>query len=274
MQGIGNDFIIVNCFQQEIGDPEAAAIQLTDRRFGIGADGLILVLPSACADARMRIFNNDGGEPEMCGNGIRCLGKYLYESGMCRKNPMDIETLAGVRTLSLQMEGGRVQKVTVDMGEPCLLPGDIPVAAESNRIQLELDGRPVNFFCVSMGNPHAVTYDLYPEDGDFYRLGALLEKHPIFPRRANIEFCRLSPRGGVDVRVWERGDGETLGCGTGACAVLVAGASMGRLPRVSVVHLRGGDLEIQWAEDNHLYMTGPAQVSFTGETDLIHAAFI
>ena len=268
MHGLGNDFIIIDSFRQLINSPETVAKRLCARRFGVGADGLILALPSEAADARMRIFNADGGEPEMCGNGIRCLGKFLYDSGIVPKSHMTIETLAGVLSLDLCVEGGVARALTVDMGIPRMRPGEIPVGAPSNEITVELDGRPVRFFCVSMGNPHAVTYDLYPEGDDFRRLGALMERHPLFPRRANIEFCRLNPNGGVDVRVWERGDGETLACGTGACAVLAAGASLGLVSRESVIHLPGGDLSIRWAPDGHLHMTGPAETVFEGEIDL------
>ena len=265
MHGIGNDFIILNGFRQAAESPEAMARRLCDRHFGIGADGLILALPSDVADARMRIFNADGGEPEMCGNGIRCLGKYLYDEGLVPRTPMTVETLAGVLTLTLDIRHNTATAITVDMGAPRLDPAEIPVNAESNAVAIEVDGQPARFFCVSMGNPHAVTYDLYPGDDRFYRLGAWLERHPLFPKRANIEFCRLNREGGVDVRVWERGDGETLACGTGACAVTVAGASMGLIPRQTAVHLPGGTLDIRWGEDGRVYMTGPAETVFRGE---------
>ena len=237
---------------------------MCQRHFGIGADGLILALPSRVADARMRILNADGGEPEMCGNGIRCLGKFLYDRGLVRKTPMTIETLAGVLTLTLDVADGAVRAVTVDMGAPRLTPPDIPVAAASNRVVIDLDGVPTRFFCVSMGNPHAVTYDLYPDDERFHRFGPMLENHPLFPRKANIEFCRVSGNG-VDVRVWERGDGPTLACGTGACAVTVAGASLGLIPRRTTVNLPGGSLDIHWAENDHLFMTGPAETVYQGD---------
>ena len=263
--GIGNDFIIINGFRQVPNDPGALARRLCARRFGVGADGLILALPSEVADARMRIINADGSEPEMCGNGIRCLGRFLWDEGLVRHNPFTVETLAGVLTLSLTLgDDGQVGAVTVDMGIPCFDPAMIPVDAPDNRITAALDGRDVRFFCVSMGNPHAVTFDLYPEDDAFYRLGPAMERHPLFPRRANIEFCRLNPDGGVDVRVWERGDGETLACGTGACAVTAAGASLELIPRHTTVHLPGGDLEIRWADDGHIFMTGPAEVVYRG----------
>ena len=268
MHGIGNDFIIVDGFRQPIADPAALARRLCARRFGVGADGLILALPSDRAGARMRIFNGDGSEPEMCGNGIRCLGKYLYDEGLCRDDAMTVETLAGVLTLELETENGRVRSITVDMGAPRFAPEEIPVAAESNRVSLEAGGRRLDFFCVSMGNPHAVTFDLYPEYDEFLRLGAPLERHPVFPRRANVEFCRMNPDGGIDVRVWERGDGPTLACGTGACAVLAAAASTGRCGREALVHLPGGDLRVRWAGDGRLYMTGPAETVYAGEIDV------
>ena len=266
--GIGNDFIIINGFRQVLNDPGALAKRLCPRRFGVGADGLILALPSDVADARMRIINADGGEPEMCGNGIRCLGKFLWDEGVVRKSPMTIETLAGVLTLTLDLdEDGRARAVTVDMGTPRFDPADIPVDAPANVVSVPLDGRDVRFFCVSMGNPHAVTYDLYPEDDAFYRYGPMMENHPLFPRKANIEFCRVNPEGGVDVRVWERGDGETLACGTGACAVTAAGATLGLIPRETDVHLPGGDLHIRWAEDGHIFMTGPAEMVYRGQVE-------
>ncbi|MBR1558692.1 MAG: diaminopimelate epimerase [Clostridia bacterium] len=268
MHGIGNDFIILDGFRQAVESPDFMTKRLCDRHFGVGADGVILALPSSVADARMRIFNTDGGEPEMCGNGIRCLGKFLYDSGLVPKPVMTVETLAGVLTLTLDVQDGAARAVTVDMGVPRLGPADIPVDAGSNAVRLEADGRALNFFCVSMGNPHAVTFDLWPDDAAFYRLGPLYERHPAFPRRANVEFCRVRPDGGVDVRVWERGDGETLACGTGACAVVVAGASQGLLPRRADVHLPGGTLGIRWAEDGHVFMTGPAETVFVGELTL------
>ena len=265
MHGLGNDFIILNCFRQQPDCPEYLAKRLCARRFGVGADGLILALPSKKAHARMRIFNGDGSEPEMCGNGIRCLGRFLADEGLCRKNPMTIETGAGILTLAL--EGGSAPRVTVDMGAPRFAPEEIPVAADSNTITLEVGGHRLRFFCVSMGNPHAVTFDLYPDDETFATLGPILERHPIFPRRCNIEFCRVE---GADarVRVWERGDGATLGCGTGACAVLAAGVRQGLLPRCAGILLPGGTLSIRWDESgNHLFMTGPAETVFTGEIE-------
>ena len=266
LHGLGNDFIIIDAFRQPPNAPEALAKRLCTRHFSVGADGLILAMPSERADARMRIFNADGGEPEMCGNGIRCLGKFLYEKGLVRKNPMTVETLAGVLTLSLVVRDGRVAAVTVDMGAPVFEPESIPVDAPSNIVEIELDGRPARFFCVSMGNPHAVTFDVFPEGDAFLRLGAMLERHPLFPRRTNVEFCRVAPDG-IDVRVWERGDGPTLACGTGACAVTAAVASLGLAPRETDVRLPGGALHIRWDAGGHLFMTGPAELAFEGEIE-------
>lgn len=265
MHGIGNDFIIINGFRQVPDDPAALSKRLCARRFGVGADGLILALPSEVADARMRIINADGGEPEMCGNGIRCLGKYLWDAGIARRDPMTIETLAGVLMLSvIPGEDGLARAVTVDMGAPRFDPAEIPVDAPENIVRVPLDGLDARFFCVSMGNPHAVTFDLWPDDDAFRRFGPMMERHPLFPRRANIEFCRVDPQGGVDVRVWERGDGETLACGTGACAVVAAGASLGLLPRATDVRLPGGTLKIEWAGNGHMFMTGPAETVYEG----------
>ena len=268
MQGIGNDFILLDGFEHGIPNPEELAPRLCDRHFGIGADGLILALPSKLADARMRVINSDGTEAEMCGNGLRCLGKFLYETGLCRKTPMRVETLAGLLTLALEIgDDGAVRRVTVDMGAPTFDPALIPVAAGSNAVTLEVAGHSLRFFCVGMGNPHAVTFDLFPDDATFAALGPLLERHPIFPRRCNIEFCRPDADG-AQVRVWERGDGPTLGCGTGACAVLAAGARQGLLPRRARIRLPGGALVVRWDDDGHLFMTGPAEAVFNGEIDI------
>lgn len=260
MQGIGNDFIVVDGFRYaDIPNPGELSRRICDRHFGVGGDGLIWMVPSDCADARMRIFNSDGSEPEMCGNGLRCAAKFLRDTGLCAKDEMTIETLAGILTVQISDEG-----ITADMGEPCLVPTEIPVAAETNRIEIEIDGLTLRFFCVSMGNPHAVTFDLFPGDDSFYRLGPALENHPIFPAKANIEFCRVEPDG-IRMRVWERGDGETLACGTGACAVLTAAASQNLSPKKQKIHLPGGTLTISWQDDNHLLMQGPATTVFQGD---------
>lgn len=270
MQGLGNDFVVIDCFDKKIEDPNGAAIKLLDRRFGIGGDGLILAQPSDKEDAFMGFYNRDGSTGEMCGNGIRCLGKFLWDKGLVKKNPMRIDTLAGVKVLDLRIEEDLATELTVDMGEPSLDPAIIPVAGESNEVIVELDGKQVRFFGVSMGNPHAVTFDIYPEGEDFLRLGAMLECHPVFPKKANIEFCRMRDDGSVDMKVYERGVGPTLACGTGACATFVTAYTKGFVKaRESIIHLPGGDLHIRWDENNHLFMTGPAAESFAGETALI-----
>ena len=265
MHGIGNDFIVVDAIHNEIPDPAALARRLCARRFGVGADGLILMVPSDRGDAMMRIFNSDGSEPEMCGNGVRCAAKFLYDSGLCRKAELDVDTLAGVKHISLDVRDGRAVAATVDMGCPDFAPERIPVAADSNLVRVELAGREVSFLCVSMGNPHAVTFDLYPDDADFPALGAFMERHPLFPAKANIEFCRVESPEHVTVKVWERGCGATLACGTGSCAVLAAGANLGLLQRSAEIHLPGGILRDEWRTDNHIYMTGPAETVYTGE---------
>ena len=267
MHGIGNDFIVADAIRNPFPtDPAALARRLCARRFGVGADGLILMCPSDRADATMRIFNSDGSEPEMCGNGIRCAAKFLYDSGLCRWEEMAIDTRAGVKAIRLQPDGPRAL-VTVDMGAPDFAPARIPVAAPGNRIRVDLGGRAVEFFCASMGNPHAVTFDLYPEEDDFRRFGAEMERHPLFPARANIEFCRVEDAEHVRVKVWERGDGPTLACGTGSCAVLAAGVELGLLRRSAEIRLPGGALRDEWRDDGHIYMTGPAKTVFTGSID-------
>ena len=265
MHGIGNDFIVVDAIHNEIHDPAALARRLCARRFGVGADGLILMVPSDRGDAMMRIFNSDGSEPEMCGNGVRCAAKFLYDSGLCRKAELDVDTLAGVKHIALDVQDGRAVAATVDMGCPDFAPERIPVAADSNLVRVNLGGLEVSFLCVSMGNPHAVTFDLYPDDADFPALGAFMERHPLFPAKANIEFCRVESPERVTVKVWERGCGATLACGTGSCAVLAAGASLGLLRRCAEIQLPGGILRDEWAEDDHIYMTGPAETVYAGE---------
>ncbi|MBQ3424152.1 MAG: diaminopimelate epimerase, partial [Clostridia bacterium] len=262
MHGTGNDFIILDGFRQPVILSQAQAARLCDRHYGIGADGVILALPSSVAEARMRVFNRDGSEAEMCGNGLRCLGKYLLDAGHCVASPLRVETGAGILALTAERGAdGLVERLTVDMGAPRFTPEDIPVLAPANRIALDLEGRQVTFFCVSMGNPHAVTFDLYPDEAAFMRLGPLVERHPTFPRRTNVEFCRLEGTG-AKVRVWERGDGPTLACGTGACAVLAAGARLGLLGQSAPIRLPGGELFIRLGDDGHLFMTGEAKTVF------------
>lgn len=271
MHGLGNDFVFIDHFhkqpvewQQEEAYPELAR-KLCHRQFGVGGDGLITVLPSEVADARMRIFNLDGSEPEMCGNGIRCFARYIYDMGYVIKNPLQVETLAGILTLQLEISGGKVTGVQVDMGEPILKPGLIPVLAEVEPVigaKLDSDGQEFEYTAVSMGNPHCVIFVEDYEKLDFERLGPALEKHPLFPRKTNVEFIRVDSRTELTMKVWERGAGPTLACGTGACASAVAAILNKKTERKVTVHLPGGDLLIEWGEDNHVYMTGPATYVF------------
>jgi diaminopimelate epimerase len=275
MHGTGNDYVYVDCFSQpEPDDPAALAQRISDRHFGVGSDGLILILPSEAADARMRMFNADGSEAEMCGNGIRCVAKYVYDHGLSRKPTLKIETGRGILTLDLEVSGGRVERVRVDMGEPILTPDQVPTTLPGNPnlpghpvvdAPLSVSGKKLLVTCVSMGNPHCVTY--VPKLSDYWvlRIGPKVEADAHFPRRINAEFVEVVSRGEVRMRVWERGSGETLACGTGATAVCVAGVLNGRTDRQVLIHLRGGDLQLQWADDNHVYLTGPAAEVFCGE---------
>jgi len=292
MQGCGNDYIYVDCFREPMPhDPAGLSRAISDRHFGVGSDGLILICPSDKADARMRMFNADGSEAEMCGNGIRCLAKFVYDRGHVRKPTLTVETGRGVLTLDLEIAGGVVRQVRVDMGEPILDAALVPttLAGDSTRGNAVIDaelpvgtewiltggndrrtaalvrqGRRVT--CVSMGNPHCITYVQEITDAEVLGLGPQLENHQIFPRRTNVEFVRVNRPDDVTMRVWERGSGETLACGTGACAVAVAGVLTGRSARQVTVHLTGGDLQLDWSErDNHVYMTGPAVEVFFGD---------
>lgn len=270
MHGIGNDYVFVDCFEQSLPDaPERLAPQISDRHFGVGGDGLILILPSDVADARMRIFNADGSEAEMCGNGVRCVAKYLYERGRARKNPLRIETGRGVLTLELQVEAGRVRRVKVDMGEPVLEAERIPTTLPGNPVvdvPLSVgNGAQVRVTCVSMGNPHCVIFTEELSDERVRGWGPLIEHHPAFPQRVNVEFAQVVSRTRVRARVWERGSGETLACGTGACAICVSGALTGRTERAICVELPGGELDIEWSGEGHVFMTGPATTVFKGE---------
>jgi diaminopimelate epimerase len=270
MHGCGNDYIYLDCFRQRPpADPAELSRRISDRHFGVGADGLILIGPSEKADARMRMFNADGSEAEMCGNGIRCLAKFIYDHGLVRKPTLAVETGRGVLTLRLEARDGKVERVTVDMGEPILeaariptaLPGDPPV-----NVPLVVPDPTLIVTCVSMGNPHCVTFVEKVTDALVLGVGPRVERHPAFPRRTNVEFVKVNGPADVTVRVWERGSGETLACGTGACAVCVAGVLTGRTGRRVVAHLPGGDLHLEWSEaDNRVYMTGPAVEVFSGE---------
>jgi len=280
MHGAGNDYIYVNCFKEPLPeDPAELARQVSDRHFGIGADGLILICPSKVADARMRMFNADGSESEMCGNGVRCVAKYVYDHGICRNDTLRIETGRGVLTLQMMVADGRVHRVRVDMGEPILDPQRVPTTLARNpampvSVAADVDlpladprrgERVLKVTCVSMGNPHCVTFVEEVNDDWVLAVGPVVETDRHFPRRVNAEFVRVVSPTEVQMRVWERGSGETFACGTGACAVCVAGALTGRTERKLTIHLPGGDLELEWAADNHVYLTGEAVEVFCGE---------
>jgi diaminopimelate epimerase len=277
MQGAGNDYVYVNCFEEPMPkDPVELAKRVSDRHFGIGGDGLILICPSSVADARMRMFNADGSEAEMCGNGVRCVAKFVYDHGICRNPTLRIETGNGVLTLDLFIIEERVRRVRVDMGEPILDPARVPTTLPGNtaflgspaaNVSLDLFALPssLQVTCVSMGNPHCVSFVDQVTDDMVLGLGPRIESDSHFPKRVNAEFVQvLSPRE-VRMRVWERGSGETLACGTGACAVCVAGTLTARTERKIMAHLPGGDLELEWAADNHVYLTGEAAEVFSGQ---------
>lgn len=270
MQGLGNDYIYVNCFQEKVERPEELSRMLSDRHFGVGSDGLILIGPSETADFKMDMYNADGSPAEMCGNGIRCVGRYVYDKGLTERESVTVETRAGIKTLLLHVENGKAVRATVDMGEPVLEPERIPVLDGGRRFisrPVEAGGKVWNVTCVSMGNPHAVIFCPDVEELDLTALGPLFEFHPLFPNRVNTEFVKVLDRDTLQMRVWERGSGETLACGTGACATLVAAVLNGLCKRTATVLLRGGALQIDWEEkDNHVYMTGPAEFVFDGQT--------
>lgn len=269
MQGAGNDYIYVNGFDQKIDAPSDLAIKLSDRHFGIGSDGLVLILPSETCDFRMQMFNSDGSEAEMCGNASRCVGKYVYDNGLTSKKEITLETKAGTKYITLLEGDVRSRKVIVDMGEPILAPTLIPVAVAEEPVlgyPLDIDGKVWRISCVSMGNPHAVVFMSGIKDLDLVEIGPKFEKHPIFPRKTNTEFIEVIDRKTMNMRVWERGAGETLACGTGACAAVVASILNGHCDRKVTVHLLGGDLEIEWnLANNHVYMAGDAVTVFEGE---------
>ena len=270
MHGIGNDYVYVDCFRQQVEDPSALAKAVSDRHFGIGGDGLILILPSQAADVRMRMFNADGSEGQMCGNGVRCLAKYAYDHGLARANPMRVETAAGIRVIDLQLDGsGRVAATTVDMGEPILEAERIPVNYPQKRVidmPLRAGQRAFGMTCVSMGNPHAVIYVDHVAAVALEQVGPEIEANPLFPQRINVHFVQVLSPSEVTMRTWERGSGVTLACGTGASAVCVAGVLTGKTGRSITAHLPGGDLKLQWREsNNHVYMTGPAVEVFSGD---------
>ena len=269
MHGIGNDYIYFDCLDTPLENPEAAALKLSDRHFGIGGDGIVLICPSALADAKMRMFNADGSEGKMCGNASRCVGKYVYERGLTEKTTVALETLGGIKILQLHVKDGIVESVTVDMGEPVLEAAEIPVLSDKHPVigeTVEILDKKFDFTCVSMGNPHAITFVENVMEYPIEKYGRVSEFHPIFPDRVNTEFVEIVDDSHVKMRVWERGSGETWACGTGASATAVACVLNGKTDRKVDVELIGGTLTIEWnAEDNHVYMTGPAEFSFDGE---------
>ncbi|MFB9279870.1 diaminopimelate epimerase [Cohnella cellulosilytica] len=272
MHGLGNDFIVVAGEQALPDNAAELAIRLCHRFFGIGADGLVYILPSEKADFRMRIINSDGSEAEQCGNAIRCVAKYVHDNGLASGTKLTIETLgAGVQPVVLQVEDGQVAQVTVDMGRPILNGLDVPTTIDANPVighSVEVDGREFKFTAVSMGNPHCVIYVDDVAGFDLAAWGPKLETHPLFPRKINVEFATVHSRGQVDMRVWERGAGPTLACGTGACATLVSSALNGLTDREATISLAGGDLRIRWDEtSDRVYMTGPAAVVYAGTVD-------
>jgi diaminopimelate epimerase len=270
MHGLGNDFVVI-AGQTDLPDGVAAlAVRLCDRNFGIGADGLVYILPSQQADFMMRIINSDGSEAEQCGNAIRCVAKYIYDHGLSKKTELTIETIgAGAQTVQLQISNGKVSTVRVDMGAPILRGLQVPTTVDAEVVlqhPVEVHGQAFSFTAVSMGNPHCVIYVDDATTVDLAKWGAPLEVHSLFPRKINVEFATVKDRTHVDMRVWERGAGPTLACGTGACATAVASVLNGYTERTVTVSLKGGDLLIEWNEaDNHVYMTGPAAEVFAGQ---------
>lgn len=278
MHGIGNDYVYVNCFAEQVRDPEQVSCRISDRHFGIGSDGLVLIRPSSVADFKMEIYNADGSRAKMCGNGIRCVAKYVYDYGLTDRTDITVETDSGIKTLHLTVENQKVKLVEVDMGAPILIPEEIPVDAGAIKAAgdgpivnqpMTVNGKDYRVTCVSMGNPHCI---VPVEDVDGLKIeeiGSFFERHPAFPARVNTEFIRVIDSNTVQMRVWERGSGETLACGTGACAVAVACSLNGWTGDEVTVRLLGGDLRIRWDKERRtVFMTGPATVVFDGEIDL------
>ena len=269
MHGLGNDYVYIDAINQKIENESSLAKFVSNRHFGIGSDGLILICKSDIADFKMRMFNSDGSEAEMCGNGIRCVGKFVYDKGLTDKTIVKIETLAGIKTLVLNTKDGKVETARVDMGEPILEAEKIPVISKEQpvkNLELEAENKKFKFTCVSMGNPHAITIVENTKEFDVEKYGKILEVDKAFPKKANIEFAQIIDKENIKMRVWERGAGETLACGTGACATAVACNLNGLTGRKVNIELLGGTLNIEWNEkDNHVYMTGPAVTVFDGE---------
>lgn len=268
MQGLGNDYVYVNCFEETVENPSEVAVKVSDRHFGIGSDGLILIKPSNVADFEMEMYNADGSRGEMCGNGIRCVAKYVYDYGLTDKTRVSVETLGGIKYLDLTVEEGKVRLVRVDMGKPIFSPARIPVIAKGERVvdePIKVGDTTYRMTCVSMGNPHAVVFVDDVDGLPIEKIGPLFENHERFPRRVNTEFVKVIDEGTALMRVWERGSAETLACGTGACAVAVACSLNGLTGDEVTVKLLGGDLQIQWDKEKEtVFMTGPAEVVFDG----------
>jgi len=270
MHGAGNDYVYINCFEETVDDPVILAQRVSNRNFGIGSDGLILIMPSDKADVRMRMFNPDGSEGEMCGNGIRCVAKYVHDHGLVDRSKIEVETGNGVLALDLFTgDSGLVERVSVNMGPPKLTRGELPMTGPADEqaiaVTLPLAQGEVEATCLSMGNPHCVVFVEDVENCALETIGPLIENHEFFPNRINVEFVQVVNRGEVIQRTWERGAGETLACGTGASAVTVAGVLTGRTERKIVNHLRGGDLQMEWLEQGPVIMIGPAVEVFSGE---------
>ena len=269
MHGIGNDYVYVNCFQEKVDNPSEVAKFVSDRHFGVGSDGLILIKPSQIADCEMDMYNLDGSQGAMCGNGIRCVAKYVYDYGIVPKTTLRIATKSGIKELNLTVENGKVSLVRVNMGSPILEASKIPVVSDQSQAvnqPIKVNGHTYYFTGVSMGNPHAVVYLDDVDNLDIEKIGPAFEKHPVFPDRVNTEFVKVIDRKTLKMRVWERGSGETLACGTGACAVAVASILNGMTEDQVTVKLLGGDLLIEWDQEaDRVYMTGPATVVYDGE---------
>ena len=272
MHGISNDYVYFNCLKEEVDNPQEAAILLSDRHTGIGSDGIVLIMPSDTCDFRMRMFNADGSEAEMCGNAVRCIGKYVYDKGLTCEKEITLETLAGVKRLQLYVNDQKVESVTVDMGEPELRAELIPTTLIGGSIvdfPVGIGGQTYKITCVSMGNPHAVVFMEEIDRLDLPKIGPLFENHTLFPKRTNTEFVEVINRNLFRMRVWERGAGETMACGTGACAAVVAATMNDLCDGKATVRLKGGDLQIEWNRaNNRVYMTGSATTVFEGEINI------
>ena len=271
MQGLGNDYIYVNCLEETVPDPVETARKISDRHFGVGSDGLVLILPDEEADFRMRMFNSDGSESEMCGNAARCVGKYIHDRGLCDKEEIRLMTGAGIKNLKLTVRDGRTESVRVDMGEPILEAERIPTTLTGLKVvntPLEVLGVTYGVTCVSMGNPHAVIFVEDADQFDVHTVGPVIENYPLFPRKTNVEFVTVKDRENLRMRVWERGAGETMACGTGACATLVATVLNGLCERKAILQLNGGPLTVEWdPETNHVFQEGPAEFVFDGSIE-------